>query len=49
MIQVEGLTKDYGLRRAIDNLTFDVIPEPASLILFGLGAIALLKKPKTSK
>ncbi len=22
MIQVEGLTKDYGLRRAIDNLTF---------------------------
>lgn len=23
MIQVEGLTKDYGLRRAIDNLTFD--------------------------
>lgn len=23
MIQVEGLTKDYGLRRAIDNLTFN--------------------------
>ena len=22
MIQVEGLTKDYGLRRAIDHLTF---------------------------
>src|SRR3972149_7345716 len=22
MIQVEGLTKDYGLRRAIENLTF---------------------------
>lgn len=24
MIQVEGLTKDYGLRRAIDDLTFNV-------------------------
>src|SRR6187200_3123270 len=23
MIQVNGLTKDYGARRAIDNLTFD--------------------------
>ena len=23
MIQVENLTKDYGSRRAIDNLTFD--------------------------
>ncbi len=23
MIQVEGLTKDYGLRRAIDNITFN--------------------------
>lgn len=23
MIRVEGLTKDYGLRRAIDNITFD--------------------------
>jgi ABC-2 type transport system ATP-binding protein len=23
MIHVEGLTKDYGIRRAIDNLTFD--------------------------
>ena len=23
MIQVNGLTKDYGVRRAIDNLTFD--------------------------
>lgn len=24
MIRVEGLTKDYGIRRAIDNLTFEV-------------------------
>src|SRR5512147_1648003 len=23
MVQVHGLTKDYGARRAIDNLTFD--------------------------
>ena len=23
MIRVNGLTKDYGARRAIDNLTFD--------------------------
>jgi ABC-2 type transport system ATP-binding protein len=23
MIQVNGLTKDYGTRRAIENLTFD--------------------------
>jgi len=23
MIQVEGLTKEYGMRRAIDGLTFD--------------------------
>jgi hypothetical protein len=23
MIDVEGLTKDYGARRAIDNLTFN--------------------------
>jgi ABC-2 type transport system ATP-binding protein len=24
MIRVQGLTKDYGSRRAIDGLTFDV-------------------------
>ena len=25
MIQVEGLTKDYGIRRAIDGLTFNAM------------------------
>jgi ABC-2 type transport system ATP-binding protein len=32
MIQVEGLTKDYGARRAIDNLTFQA--EPGEIVGF---------------
>jgi hypothetical protein len=39
---VEGSsTRCAGGRFALDNLTYNPVPEPASLSLFGLGAVAL--------
>ena len=34
-----------GYDKAIDNITFTIIPEPATLLLFGLGGL-ILRKPR---